>query len=150
VTTQPLAQLVADIRAKAYGSPSAVVIHGWDDLPAQRLLAHLATLLDSDDAIWLVSTAAAQAPEPPLAWPGAVVLDFTQEVDRRTYANLVVDVVFFPTATPGVVQHWYGRTEAVILATPTEAAAALLEDAQHDFPELYCWSAAEPEMLVSV
>jgi len=86
VAATPLAQLVADMRRKAHGSPSAVVIHRWDEPLAQTFLDSLVPLLDMDDAIWLVPQDTVVSIEPPVGWPEAVVLDFSREVDKRTYA----------------------------------------------------------------
>ena len=150
VETKPLAQLVAELRAKAQGSPSAVVIHGCDDAPAQMFLSQLMPLLDEADAVWLVPAGTAPATEPPPAWPGAVVLDGSREVDARTYANLVVDIVFFPTGNPAEVCQWYDRTEAVVVGTTAGHETTLRDSAPHNAPTLYCWSAAQPEVLVSL
>ena len=147
---QPMTQLVADVRGKADGSPIAVVMHGWDSMSVQSFLRHLAVLLDVDDAIWLVPADLAQVTEPPATWPDAVVLDFSQEADVRTYANLVVDIVFFLGGTPEQVQQWDERAEAVVINAAAASLAALIEHARQSVQEVYLWSAAEPNMLVSV
>jgi len=150
VETKPLAQLVAELRTTAQGSPSAVVIHGWDEAPAQMFLNHLLALLDEDDAVWLVPAGAAPATEPPPAWPGAVLLDCSRDADARTYANLVVDMVFCPTGNLTEAHQWYGRTEAVIVGTTAGHMTTLLDSSLHNAPALYGWSAAQPEVLVSL
>jgi len=147
---QPMTQLVADVRGKADGSPIAVVMHGWDGMPAQVFLRHLAVLLDADDAVWLVPTDPAQVTEPPAAWPDAVALDFSQEADVRTYANLVVDIVFFPGGTPEQVQQWDRRAEAVVINAAVTSSGKLIEHASQSVQEVYLWSPAEPNRLVGV
>ena len=150
IETKPLAQLVGELRAKAHGSPSAVVIHGWDEAPAQVFFGHITALLDENDAFWLVPAKTAQSMEPPPTWPGAVVLDLSREVDARTYANLVVDMVFFPTGEPAEVRQWNGRTETVVVGAATRQVTALLEGAPHNAPTIYGWSTTKPEVLVSI
>jgi hypothetical protein len=144
-----MTQLVADVRDKADDSPIAVVVHGWSDTPAQVFLRHLARILDADDAIWLVPAHPEQMTEPSALCPGAVVLDFNQETDVRTYANLVVDIVFFPTATPEQLQQWDRRAEAVVINT-TVSSATPSEHTRQGTQEVYLWSVTEPHALVSI
>ena len=118
--------------------------------PAQVFLRHLARMLDADDAVWLVPTNPEQVTEPPAASPGAVVLDFSQETDVRTYANLVVDIVFFPGGTPAQVQQWDRRAEAVVINAAITSSGRLIERASQCVQEVYLWSPAEPNMLVGV
>lgn len=142
----PLVQLVTAVREQAHGSPSAVVIHRWEEVSAQMFFRCLSPLLEGDDAIWLVPADAAQRTEPPSAWPAAVVLDFSRDADKRTYANLVADIVFFPAGEPEEVDHWYGRAEAMVISAAAEQA--LIEHARQNDQEIYLWSYAEPDTLV--
>ena len=144
---QPLLQLVTAVREQAHGSPSAVVIHRWEDASAQMFFRCLSPLLEGDDAIWLVPANAAQRTELPAAWPEAVVLDFSRDADQRTYANLVADIVFFPAGEIEEVDQWYGRAEAVVISA---AEPALIEHARQNDQEVYLWSEAEPDTLVRI
>lgn len=146
----PLRYLVTALRDKAYGSPMAVVIHGWDDVPAQQFLSSLTALLDGEDAVWLVPTDPAMTTEPPSAWPSAIVLDISQDTEARLYANLVVDLVFLPGRAPAEVQPWQGRAEAVIVGAAVEPDAALSAQVQPNGQEVYYWSSEAPQRLVSV
>lgn len=145
-----LRHLVTALRDQAYGSPMAVVIHGWDDVPTQQFLSHLTAMLDGEDAIWLVPADPARITEPPAAWPSAIVLDISQDTEARLYANLVVDLVFLPGGALAEVHHWQGRAEVVIVGAAFEAAAALSAPAWHNNQEVYHWSSAAPQGLVSV
>jgi hypothetical protein len=138
---------MAALRVKAHGASSAIVIHGWEDASAQGFLDHIAPLLEGDDAIWLVPTKTESAPEAPSMWPAAVVFDLSHEVDKRTYALLVVDVVFLPMDNLTAIRQWYGRAEAVVLEATTEQAMVVLAGAPSNAPEVYAWSASRPAVL---
>ena len=143
--TKPMGQLVATLREKARGSPTATIIHGWDHTPAQRFLECLSPLLDGDDAIWLAPADATNPTVPPAEWPGAVVLDFSRDTDARTYANLVVDIVFFHAEEAADAHRWLGRAEAVVISASPEQSAAPIEKVRQSEQAVYLWSDADPD-----
>lgn len=147
---RPLEELVADLRERANGSPIAVVIHGWKEGPAQMFLKAIFPLLDEDDAIWLVPPNGAGLAEVPSELPGAIVLDFSLDTDKRIYNNLVVDIVFFSDGEPEDVSEWYRRVEAVIINSSASRSSELIEEASQNEQDVYCWYDSEPDKIERV
>jgi hypothetical protein len=63
---------------------------------------------------------------------GGVILDLTQPEERRTYENLVADVVFFTAMEAfeaGEAVRWARRTEVTVVSSEGEFAGSVLGSA---------------------
>lgn len=87
--------LVSRLRAHVFGLPLTLIVHGWGGTSTEEFLKLLKPSLLADDALWFIP-AGVRTASSTLAFEGAIVLDLTQEIDRRLYDNLVPDLVFFP------------------------------------------------------
>jgi hypothetical protein len=147
---KPLEELVVELRKQAHGSPIAVLIHGWDEQPAQMFLRAISPELNVDDAIWLVPYDGTKPAEAPSELPEAVVLDFSREPDRRTYDNLVVDIAFFHDGKAEDVDKWKRRAEAVIISSSAKKSGEMVKKSRENKQDVYRWSDSETDKLVRI
>jgi hypothetical protein len=110
--------LVSELREEVGGAPLTVLVHGWGTDGPREFLTTLLPLLRREDALWLVPArhAKSQLEEPRLR--GAVILNLRNDTHRRTYRNLIGDIVVFPASEPREgeeVGEWRQRARAMII-----------------------------------
>jgi hypothetical protein len=118
-----LSAIVRDLREAARGIPLTFVLHGWDDPPTRAFHEALRPLLWPEDAVWLTPRPEAT---PPADSGGSVLLDLSRAVERRTYNNLVADLIFFCAVEASELASaaaWTGRTQLAVVP-----AGSLLEE----------------------
>jgi hypothetical protein len=76
--------------------PLTILIVGWSSRSARAFLNALVSVVHPRDAIWLVAREGEAGQPPPAELESAVMLDLRRPIDRRTFENLVGDIVFLP------------------------------------------------------
>lgn len=140
--TLTLDNLVEELREQVGGFPLVVLVHGWASQPAQEFIAVLSPRLQERDVLWLVPAQTTSQGPVSLETKG-IALDFTHDVDRRTYNNLVGDIVFFPALEAGEVGQatkWEQRARAVIINNRGPQSDAVLQASCEMKLMTYRWS----------
>jgi hypothetical protein len=113
VQTLSLEKLIADLRKGVGHLPLTVVIHGWGTNPAAAFYDALLPWLRREDALWFVPGGGEIS-----EMEEGVLFDLERETDRRTYDNLVGDILFFPALDESEVERvggWKYRARAVLV-----------------------------------
>lgn len=134
--------LVEELREQVGGLPLVVLVHGWGSRPAQEFIAVLSPRLQERDALWIVP-AQTTTSEPMSRETQGIILDFTHDVDQRTYNNLVGDIVFFPALEAGEVEQatkWKQRARVVIVNSRGPQSDAVLQASCEMRLMTYRWS----------
>jgi hypothetical protein len=135
ITPPPLGDLpglIRDLRKAASDIPLTFVIHGWDAAPAMEFRNRLDPCLWPEDAVWLIPQQKHGGGE----MKAGLVLNPDRPSDRRTYDNLVADLVFFSAAEASDAEraaHWAGRTEVTVASSKGAFAGAVLGTVERGF-----------------
>lgn len=138
-----LVDLVQELREQVGDFPLTAFIHGWGSQPAEAFFTVLSPLLRKGDALWFIPTPETQIPTASSEAEGAVTLSLSRDADRRTYRNLVGDIVFFPPldATEAEqVAEWGQRARAIIINGQGPQCDALLQAGCDAMLMTYRWT----------
>lgn len=134
--------LVKELREQVGDLPLVVLVHGGTSKPAQEFIAVLLPRLQEKDALWVVPAQTTTQGPMSLETKG-IALDFTHDVDQRTYNNLVGDIVFFSALEASEVERaieWKQRARAVIVHGQGPQSDAILRAGCEAGLMTYRWS----------
>jgi hypothetical protein len=166
----PFAELLDALRQQISYMPLSLIIHGWGGREAEYFFERILPALSGDDAVWLVPLEEGDSGEDEEPLPiapseftaahttlteGAVILrpddpaDFSS--DKRIYANLFGDLVFFPAAEcreESLAARFARRARAVLVHGAGAFREAVSQAAETAGLFVYAWP-GEPKAIAA-